>query len=267
MKSLNIFLIHLTRGEFTKIYKKIFNKISQIFIKSVNENKIIFEVLQKKYKPGNMIDVGACYGSTLQPFLMSDYMVYAFEPDEKNRKILDNYKDFTNLNIDTRGVSNKVEDNVSFFRSNQSDGISGLSSFHESHFESQKINLTTLEKFCDEKDIKSIDYLKIDTEGHDLFVLQGMNSSILPRVIMCEFEDFKTTPHGYTWDDLCIFLKERDYHLLICEWQPIISYGNNHTYNKTKEYPCKLDSSDAWGNIVAFQSIDDLNSFKEKIKY
>ena len=155
-----------------------------------------------------MIDVGACYGSTLLPFLKADYIIYAFEPDKKNREILNKYINYPNLTIDSRGVSNVIDNNVAFYRSEQSDGISGLSSFHESHFESQKINLTTLKHFCLEKNINSIDYLKIDTEGYDLLVLQGMNESIMPKIIMCEFEDFKTKLNGYTWHDICSFLKK-----------------------------------------------------------
>lgn len=35
------------------------------------------------------------------------------------------------------------------------------------------IQLETLDRFCDQRDISRIDYLKVDTEGHDLAVLEG----------------------------------------------------------------------------------------------
>ena len=86
------------------IFKKALNKLRSLFIKSVNENKIIFEVLSNKYEKGIMIDVGACYGSTLLPFLKADYIIYAFEPEKKIEN-LNKYINYPNLTIDSRGVS------------------------------------------------------------------------------------------------------------------------------------------------------------------
>ena len=60
-----------------------------------------------------------------------------------------------------------------FFTSGVSSGISGLSSFHPSHKESQRADLATLSDFISKEDIAQVDFLKIDTEGFDLFVLQG----------------------------------------------------------------------------------------------
>jgi hypothetical protein len=45
-----------------------------------------------------------------------------------------------------------------------------------------------------------VDFLKIDTESHDLFVHQGYPWECgKPAVIECEFEDAKTVPLGYTF--------------------------------------------------------------------
>lgn len=46
--------------------------------------------------------------------------------------------------------------------------------FHESHKEVGTIDTITLSKYIEKKEIKEIDFLKIDTEGYDLFVLQGL---------------------------------------------------------------------------------------------
>ena len=42
----------------------------------------------------------------------------------------------------------------------------------------KKISITTLEKYCNEKKIEKIDFLKIDTEGYELEVLKGLKKKI-----------------------------------------------------------------------------------------
>src|SRR3546814_10935540 len=75
-------------------------------------------------------------------------------------------------------------------------------------------------------DIDGVDFLKVDTEGHDLFVLQGFPwERFRPAVIECEFEDAKTVPLGYTFHDMARFLLAKGYRVLVSEWHPIIRSG------------------------------------------
>ncbi len=73
------------------------------------------------------------------------------------------------------------------------------------------IQLTTVDQFCDENDIKHITFLKIDTEGYELEVLRGASRMLEEnRVGAIQFEfnamhaaarvflrDFYTTLHAY----------------------------------------------------------------------
>lgn len=205
-----------------------------------------------------MIDVGAHHGSALMPFLNNGWRVFAFEPDEKNRgKLLERLAKHKNkdlVSLDTRCVSNNPQKGVSFFTSEQSTGISGLSAFHETHEESQKVDITTLTEFFEDKSMPPIDFLKIDTEGHDLFVLQGYPwVRGKPAVIECEFEDAKTVPLGYTFHDLAKFLVENGYTVYVSEWHPIIRYGIRHDWRQLMRYPCELTDEKGWGNLLAFR--------------
>ena len=206
---------------------------------------------------GIMIDVGAHQGYALMPFLNSGWRVFAFEPDNSNRnKLLERLK--TNKNkhlvvIDSRCVSNKSLNGVSFYTSEQSTGISGLSAFHESHHESQKVDVITLTEFFEDKPMPDVDFLKIDTEGHDLFVLQGYPwARGKPRIIECEFEDVKTVPLGYSFHDLARFLKDKGYKVYVSEWHPIVRYGIQHDWRQLMRYPCELSDKKGWGNFIAF---------------
>ena len=205
-----------------------------------------------------MIDVGAHHGWALAPFLAKGWTIYAFEPDEKNRtqvlERLANHKNKVLVTLDTRCVSNKSRKGVPFYRSEQSTGISGLSAFHESHAEAQRVDTVTLAEFLADKPLSTVDFLKIDTEGHDLFVLQGFPwERAKPAVIECEFEDTKTVPLGYTFHDLARFLVDKGYSVYVSEWHPIIRYGIRHDWNRLVRYPCELADNKGWGNLLAFR--------------
>jgi FkbM family methyltransferase len=218
-----------------------------------------------------MIDVGAHHGSALLPFLNMGWSVFAFEPDNKNREELhrriDSHEKIENLVLDTRCLGNKVIEGQPFFRSPQSTGISGLSSFHDTHSEEQSVDVTTLEVFFADRDLENVDFLKIDTEGHDLFVLEGFPwERAKPAVIECEFEDNKTLTLGYTFYDLAEFLCNKGYRVWVSEWHPILRYGIQHDWNQFVEYPCSLRNDNGWGNLVAFRDTVDPSHLKQYIQ-
>jgi FkbM family methyltransferase len=222
---------------------------------SVDESRIAFQVLQGNQNGGLMIDVGAHHGFGLSPFAQAGWQIYAFEPDSVNRAVLKkNFGDLPNVMIDPRALSDQEQEKMTLYRSQESSGMSGLSSFHPSHTPSEEVNVTTLKLFLKELAIPpdDIDFLKIDTEGYDLNVLKGIPwKKSPPLLILCEFEDAKTLPLGYDFHDLAQYLIERGYKLIISEWYPVKKYGGVHTWKRFTVYPCGLGDPKAWGNIIA----------------
>jgi len=249
--------LHLRRKIKMGIGIKTFLRLKSFFgMDNFEEVNIIFQLFNKTSdKHGTMIDVGAHQGSSLLNFAFDGWKVFAFEPDVENRKILTElYGEFPLLSIDKRAVSNKNEKYVQFYNSDVSTGISGLSSFHTSHKESQLIETITLRTFIASSDITSVDFLKIDTEGFDLMVLKGVPwESLKPFVILCEFEDRKTVPLGYIFHELARYLTDKGYHLLISEWYPVVEYGLTHKWRCFAKYPCELIDKRATGNIIAVE--------------
>lgn len=215
-----------------------------------------------------MIDVGAHHGASLAPIALRGWEVHAFEPDPDNRAYLDNrFRSTANVRIDGRAVSNTTGSGAAFFQSPISTGISSLSPFHSSHRQIGTVQTTTLSDYCREQEIAAVDYLKIDTEGHDLFVLQGFDwDTMSPDAILCEFEDTKTVPLGYDFDDLAAFLIDRGFHLWVSEWHPVIKYGQRHDWRRMSKYPCKLSDPKAWGNILAFARPVDESRMEEVLR-
>lgn len=223
-----------------------------------DETQAVAQLFASHLKGSTMIDVGAHHGSALMPFLNKAWDVLAFEPDEKNRgQLLERlgkhkYKD--RVSLDIRAVSDHSQKGLTFYRSEVSTGISGLSAFHESHHEAQRVDTVTLSEFLAGKQLAQVDFLKIDTEGHDLFVLKGFPwERFRPAVIECEFEDSKTVPLDYTFHDLAGYLVEKGYTVYVSEWHPVIRYGIRHDWNRLMRYPCRLSDDKSWGNILAFR--------------
>ncbi len=205
-----------------------------------------------------MIDVGAHHGWALTPFVELGWKVYAFEPDNDNRKKLmerlSTMKSSSNVKVDKRAVSDVSRSKLAFFRSDVSTGISGLSAFHPTHESTQTVDTITLDEVLGDENISGISFLKIDTEGHDLFVLKGFPwKRFSPAVIECEFEDSKTVPLGYTFHDLAGFLTSKGYTVYVSEWHPILRYGIRHDWNRLVRYPCELAHDNGWGNLLAFR--------------
>jgi len=207
-----------------------------------------------------MVDVGAHVGTSLEPFARDGWRVIAFEPDPENRAALENrVGDWPDVEIDPRAASDKSGERVAFFRSNQSTGISGLHAFDDSHSHAGEVETIRLAEALSARGVDRVDFLKIDTEGHDLLVLQGFDweTDAAPRVVVCEFEDHKTRPLGYRFDDLARFLESRGYRVLVSEWFPVTAYGARHRWRRFARYPCRLASEKAWGNLIATRDADE----------
>lgn len=218
-----------------------------------DEIELLQSLLVSRKHPGLMIDVGACYGGSLEWFAKHDWYIHAFEPDPANREILLGLtRRWPRVSVDPRAVADQCDQGVAFFSSDVSAGISGLSSFHPSHRESARVETTTLARYLEDQRISKVDFLKIDTEGFDLKVLQGVPwAEVMPGAIICEFEDRKTRPLGYDYHQLAQFIQKKGYDVVVSEWYPIEEYGTQHRWKRAARYPVELDDKDAWGNLVA----------------
>ena len=222
--------------------------------RKMDEVGLVFEAFSQVGIVGTMVDVGAHQGGSLHPFAVAGWKVFAFEPDPANRReLVTLVARYPNVLVDPRGISNECRSNVPFFTSNVSTGISGLGRFHDSHQQTQTIDIITIEELTREMEIVSVDFVKVDIEGYDLLALQGIPwDRFVPTCIVCEFEDRKTIPNGYSVDDMIVFLSSKGYDVTISEWHPIKEYGGNHSWKAFRKSSAQMNP-DAWGNLVAVQ--------------
>jgi FkbM family methyltransferase len=203
---------------------------------------------------GVIVDVGAQFGTSFRDYLSDGWRALAFEPDATKFDKLAKYEGRPNFTLLKVAVGDVPRDGIPFFTSPESTGISSLVAFRDSHAEAQKVRVVTLADTLREQGIRSIDFLKIDTEGFDLQVLRGHDWSIRPEVILTEFDEIKTRHLGHTYRAIGDLLLSHGYAVWCSEWAPIERYGAGHAWRAVTPYPCDLHHPDGWGNFVAVRS-------------
>jgi FkbM family methyltransferase len=217
-----------------------------------DEMAMVHDVLRERGR-GVLVDVGAHFGGSLSRFADDGWRVFAFEPDSRNRAILvDRIRGNENVTVDGRAVGERDGEIRSLYTSRVSTGISALEPFHPSHRPTHQVETVRLDTFLEGVDAVTV--LKTDTEGYDLPVLRTFPWHRLhPRAVVCEFEDRKTVPLGYTYHDLASYLLNRGYAVFVSEWRPVVEYGRRHRWRALRRYPSELDDKDSWGNIIAVE--------------
>ena len=157
------------------------------------ESSLIYEYFLSQKITGTLVDVGAHFGESFDRYLKLKWGVLAFEPDSGKWQALEKYKAYKKFTFYPYAVSRESCSDAAFYASEESTGISTLSPFVETHKEISRVEVVTLKMVLMDKAISDVTFLKIDTEGHDLFVLEGFPwERLRPQIILCEFEDFKT---------------------------------------------------------------------------
>lgn len=200
-----------------------------------------------------MIDVGAFDGGSSEPFLAAGWTVHLVEPDPRLRASLaSKVREYEAAYLHSYALADRAKGEAPFYTSLDVPSISSLKPFDPSHEETCRVEVRTLRQLIQVEGIEWIDYLKIDAEGFDLPILWGFPwERLTPELVICEFEDAKTSPLGYGWRDLGDYLVAQGYSVYLSEWYPLEEYGGRHDWRAVRRYPCELESPDAWGNFIA----------------
>jgi FkbM family methyltransferase len=99
----------------------------------------------------------------------------------------------------------------------------------------KKIETTTIDTVVKERSIKTIDYLKIDTQGTELEILKGAEDSLKNKkiaVIKTEFAFVPLYKDQPTFTEIDLYLKGFGYKLITCEFK-----YDTTSYKNTGEKP------------------------------
>lgn len=225
--------------------------ISLARLRAINEPVIAYHVLQGHARARTMIDVGAAHGSALKIFAADGWRVWACEPNPENRAVLERWTArYPRVTVWPYALSDQREDGVTFYTSSVSSGLGSLKPFDESHRPGFTVDVRTLAELFPDPPV--IDFLKIDTEGYDLWVLKGMPwDRMQPRLILCEYDNHKSIPLGYRMEDMADFLQQQGYRVWVSASAPIADYGTLPAWRGFYPYGERKTEDDSTGNLFA----------------
>jgi FkbM family methyltransferase len=145
-----------------------------------------------------VFDVGAHFGETSQRALnaFSGCRVVAFEPAPDSFKCLT-----TNISCSrfaAHPIALSDADGSGLLHLNRNNLRHSLLQF-DSDAPTIEVNCRSIDSFCEEHGITSIDVLKVDTEGHDIAVLRGSSRMLAStKFVYCEFFHLTDESQGAT---------------------------------------------------------------------
>jgi len=177
----------------------------------------ILDKLQESKKEIVYCDIGAnigLYSLFAAKRLKNKGKVIAFEPQPLTyKRFIENIKLNSLQNIIV--INKALGDNNGAVSLVQSlDSAKTFVSKALNNSEETKIDLISFDTFLRENKISNIDYLKIDVEGFEFFVLQGMKEflrSAPPKIIQIELYDEFLIRSGSSLNQTISFLKDLDF--------------------------------------------------------
>ena len=195
--------------------------------------------LARKFEPGSVVlDVGANVGdySNLLKQLNSEIIIYAFEPHPKTFKILqENAKNnkYTALNLGCGKSKSKLE----LYDYENKDGSSNASLYRGAINELRQCNsvshivdIIDIDSFISEQNIQKVSLLKIDVEGNEYSVFEGLKEALkkgIIEIIHFEFNEMNIFSRTFFKDfydlleDYQLFRMLPNHLLLLDTYSPI----------------------------------------------
>lgn len=190
-----------------KLFQSFFERLFRISLRGMNYGVggtvetsgelYIINYIKGELKNKNPVifDVGANHGQYLSSLLGSfkeNCIIYSFEPSKACMKSLEKFHN-KNVYIHNLALSSKageMELNYDHVGSVLASVYQGNQDHYSKNFTlSEKIEAITLDEFCKSENIRQVDFLKIDVEGHEFDVLQGAENFLKNnRIRFIQFE-------------------------------------------------------------------------------
>jgi FkbM family methyltransferase len=187
------------------------------------ENEV--QVLRQFMQPGFVVyDIGANIGYHTLGLAERAKMVYAFEPNKKNYKLLQKNTQYkTNIKLFPCAVSNSVGSvTISDFNLD-TQGNYGEVSVSDTGY---SVPATTIDTLLNDLAILPPQLVKIDVEGYEWNVIQGMKQTIEKHLPIIFYEHL----HGDDLPKVHEYLETLKYKFY---WFPCMNYNqNNYKNNK-----------------------------------
>ncbi len=164
-------------------YKNLFNTDSRF------EKELISKTLSYVDKGSTVLDIGANIGRWAIPIsrkIGAKGHVHAFEPNKESFSFLKNrIRSFKNVSIHNIALSNGEHKEVEFLiqkgiscPANAAIAETASQITDKENFEIVKVESKSTDTFVNANHVNSVDFIKIDVEGHELEVIKGFKDGI-----------------------------------------------------------------------------------------
>lgn len=196
-------MLNLILGK--SILQNLFRKLFYLSLKGMNYSSAsnyrqngerhLLKTLKNYFSKNKSIvlfDVGANVGdysnSVIEIFKGSSFHLTSFEPLKSTyEELKKNIESQDNINLINKGLSSE-EGTLTIHFDKEASKLTSLYPRKLDHVNidfnlKEDITVTTLDTYCTENSINSIDFLKIDVEGHEMSVFQGAKQMMEDRKI------------------------------------------------------------------------------------
>jgi len=205
------------------------------------EKQVLEFLAGKDLGINTIFDVGANDGtySLLLSKIFPSSQIHAFEPVPATYKDAElELKNTTNVTIHKFGLY-KENCKLDIYNDSQNPNsqissvyAEGLADFYAvNQLQQTKIEVRTIDSFCEEHQIDIIDFIKIDIEGAELSALQGAEKMIAKdglRIVQFEFNDFNISSRTFVKDFYKILKGYRFFRITTSGLFNMGTYTTNH---------------------------------------
>ena len=221
--------------------------------------KKLFSFLKTRgYKNFNFFfDIGAHHGESIKLFLSNFKIknIYSFEASNENFKILQKntkklQKKFNDVNISIENFAVGNEEKIVKMKQTNESSSSTLNSYNvkskyfkkkslflfssknQNFFSEIDVKQVSLSDYINKKNINKIDFIKIDTEGYEYYVLKGLQNQFRKtKLILFEHHYDNMLIKNYKFSDIHSFLLKNNFRQI---------YKYKMAFRKTFEYVYEL---------------------------
>lgn len=224
------FVLNSTANLFAKSYylTQIARRVVQVYDNDCNGDMqtngelLLIRRIVKLREHGIFFDVGANRGDWSAKVIEQGFKgtLFSIDPLRKNIDLLEHrFSSETRLKPLQYAISDSIGE-ANFF-SNVDESLSGHDSLHNMNeigyapaVNAVQVKCTTLDKLCEELKIHKIDFLKVDVEGHEYFVMKGAENLLKQGAI-----DFIQIEFGHAARAAKVYLHD------------IVELANRHSYD------------------------------------
>lgn len=198
------------------------------------------------FRFGHILDIGANIGYTSYVFskvLSSPYQIFAFEPEERNIRILKKvakaYGFLDNIILTPAAVGDKIAEIDLWRNDNHHADHRVLTDDFRKHLKqsvpTQKTTLITIDSFLEKQYANQpITFIKIDVQGYELAVCKGMQQTLLANpncIIELEYCPTMMEAFGYQPQELIEFFQCKNYLFYTFNKQGELSFLSGDFFN------------------------------------